>query len=167
MEHIILRALEPSDIDTLYIWENTPEMWQYGVSQAPISRHQLWEYITNYSANPLAEGQLRLMITADNQNVGTVDLYDIDTRHERAFTGIMIAPAYRRNGYGRKALEELTNYCRDTLSIRLLCATIAETNEASIKLFASAGFLQVATLPGWIKETGNRYVAARIFIKEL
>ncbi|MBD5224465.1 MAG: GNAT family N-acetyltransferase [Bacteroidales bacterium] len=167
MRNIILRALEPSDIDTLYLWENTPEMWQYGVSQAPISRHQLWEYIRSYSANPLSEGQLRLMIASGNEKIGTVDLYDIDSRHGRAFVGIMIAPEYRRKGYGRAALSFLTEYCRDTLSLRLLAATIAETNNASLNLFKASGFTPEASLPGWIKETGNRYVAARIFIKEL
>lgn len=167
MQNISLRALEPSDIDTLYIWENTPEIWRYGVSQAPVSRHQLWEYIRNYSANPIAEGQLRLLITSLDEKVGTVDLYDIDSRHSRAFVGIMIAPGYREKGYGRKAIEILTEYCRDTLSLRLIAATIAENNVPSLKLFAAAGFTHVATLPSWIKETGNRYVAARIFIKEL
>lgn len=167
MSNVCLRALEPSDTDILYLWENDPSMWRYGVSQAPISRHQLWEYIRTYTANPLTEGQLRLMITADGERVGTVDLYDIDPRHGRAFAGIMIASPYRRKGYALDALTFLTGYCRDILSLRLVAATIAEDNIPSINLFTKAGYSPAATLPGWIKKTDNRCVAARIFIKEL
>lgn len=68
-----LRALEPSDVDRLYIWENNPDMWRYGFSPAPLSRHQIWEYVEKYDANPLAQGQLRLMIDTGNDTVGTLD----------------------------------------------------------------------------------------------
>lgn len=57
-----LRALEPEDVDRLYIWENDRDMWPFGGTSAPLSRHQLWEYATNYDANPFAAGQLRLII---------------------------------------------------------------------------------------------------------
>ncbi len=57
-----LRALEPEDVDRLYIWENDRDMWPFGGTRAPLSRHQLWEYATNYDANPFAAGQLRLII---------------------------------------------------------------------------------------------------------
>ena len=57
-----LRALEPGDVDTLYLWENSPDMWEYGFFIAPYSRHQLWEYVRDYDADPLRSGQLRLMI---------------------------------------------------------------------------------------------------------
>lgn len=65
-----LRALEPEDVDRLYIWENDRDIWPFGGTRAPLSRHQLWEYATNYDANPFAAGQLRLIIelatTPDN-----------------------------------------------------------------------------------------------------
>ena len=57
-----LRALEPEDVYRMYIWENDPGMWPFGGTRAPLSRHQLWEYATNYDANPFAAGQLRLII---------------------------------------------------------------------------------------------------------
>ena len=92
---LILRALEPSDTDMLYLWENGPDMWRYGFSPAPLSRHQIWEYITQYDANPLASGQLRLMMQVADKTVGAVDIYNIDMRNRHAFIGIMTAPVSR------------------------------------------------------------------------
>ena len=65
-----LRALEPTDVDCLYLWENNPEMWRFGFSPAPLSRHQIWEYISTYDSNPLSAGQLRLMIDCDGTAAG-------------------------------------------------------------------------------------------------
>ena len=40
-----LRALEPEDIDKLYIWENDPNVWHVGQTNAPFSRFLLSKYI--------------------------------------------------------------------------------------------------------------------------
>lgn len=158
-----LRALEPSDVDRLYIWENTPEMWRYGFSPAPLSRHQLWEYVTQYDANPLAQRQLRLMIDAGEETVGTLDLYDLDARNGHTFIGIMIAPQYRRQGYATKAIAMAAGYCRDNLGLRQIAATVADDNHASSALFEKCGFRHTATLPQWVARSKNTYTDARIF----
>lgn len=46
---ISLRALEPIDVDTLYRWENDPAVWGVGLTLAPYSRKQLWDYVNNLS----------------------------------------------------------------------------------------------------------------------
>ena len=136
---IILRAPEPSDVDRIYLWENNPEMWPCGAFRAPLSRHQIWEYVNNYDANPLSGGQLRLIIEAgaDEEGegytpCGIVDLYDIDPRDSRAFVGIMVAPDFRRKGIAAEALAQLEKYCRECLALRLLAAEVASDNQRSI-----------------------------------
>ena len=42
---IILRALEPEDLDFLYSIENDPDLWDVGCTNVPYSRHILSEYI--------------------------------------------------------------------------------------------------------------------------
>ncbi len=57
---ITLRAVEPTDVDCLYIWENDPSLWPHGSTRAPLSRFQLSEYATGYDADPYSARQLRL-----------------------------------------------------------------------------------------------------------
>lgn len=144
-----LRAPEPTDVDRLYLWENSPELWPYGCALAPLSRHQLWEYVHSYNANPLADGQLRLIIEHCGEPVGTADLYDIDIRNRRAFVGIMVTPPHRRTGIALEALRQLAHYCRTTLPLRQLAATVAADNLPSLALFRAAAYTHAATLPSW------------------
>ena len=160
-----LRALEPGDVDTLYLWENSPEMWQFGFFQAPYSRHQLWEYIQNYDSDPLRSGQLRLIIDVDGVAAGAIDLYNIDTTNSRAMVGIRVSKTHRRKGIALAALGLIEEYTSGPLALRQLVSVVAEDNESSLALFGKAGFRHTATLPGWVRRQ-SRFVAARIFQKE-
>jgi diamine N-acetyltransferase len=162
-----LRALEPSDTDLLYIWENNPEMWHYGASSAPLSRQQIWEYIDRYDANPIATGQLRLMIQAGEETVGAIDLYDLDIKNRRAYVGIMIATPHRRRGYALQALALIESYCITNLGLHQLAATVAESNTPSLELFHKAGFATTATLPEWVRIGSDTFESAHILTKKI
>ncbi len=165
---IRLRALEPTDLDCLYLWENNAELWQYGSAQAPMSRKQLWDYIQNYDADPFSAGQLRLMIETNNGiAVGCVDLFNVDNCNRRAEVGIMIAPNHQRCGYAGQSLELLKQYCRDRLGLHQLAATIACGNVASIATFKNAGFEQRALLPEWLRVGANSYADASLWMAVL
>ena len=59
---IILRALEPTDIDALYKWENDPEIWHVSNTCTPYSKYILEKYIENSHLDIYQVKQLRLMI---------------------------------------------------------------------------------------------------------
>ncbi len=164
---IALRALEPDDVDCLYLWENDAEMWRYGAVRAPYSRHQIWEYINSYDADPFHCGQLRLMITVDSQRAGVIDLYDIDSRNRNAFVGIMICPAMRRKGIGAEALSKLMQFCRTNLALNSLGAFVGAYNSASNALFQCAGFSLAGTLPKWLWQPGGKFHDAVLYTVEL
>lgn len=164
---VSLRALEPEDVPFLYLWENDRSLWPFGCAQAPLSRHQLWEYVQSYDANPLAQGQLRLIIQHNGEAVGTADLYDIDIRNRRAFVGIMVIPSHRRCGTALQALHLLADYCRTTLPLRQLAATVSADNLPSLSLFRSAGYAHSATLPGWFLRPDSAPVDAHLFLLPL
>ena len=87
---VYLRALEPTDIDVIHRWENDCDLWRFGCATAPFSRHQIWEYLKNYTADIFAQKQLRMMVclkTADNA-VGMIDLFDFDPVNPRAAVGL-------------------------------------------------------------------------------
>ena len=75
-----LRPLEPEDLDTLYKWENNPDLWEQGNTLAPYSRFALREYIANAHHDLYELRQLRLLIERkeDKVVVGIADLFDFE-----------------------------------------------------------------------------------------
>ena len=165
--NILLRAVEPSDLDCLYIWENDPQVWQFGYAPAPLSRHRLWDYISNYQANPMVEGQLRLIVEADGEAVGSIDLYEVDAHNGHAFMGIMIAPGHRRRGYAFAAVEKMLGYCRHNLALTQVCVYVAADNSASLALFRKAGFRMLARLEKWVRRSAGTYADAIMLTRML
>lgn len=170
-DSVRLRALEPSDTDCLYLWENNPELWPYGSVRAPMSRHQIWEYATGYDANPFSAGQLRLIIEiidcdSDATPCGIIDLYDIDPLNSRAMVGIMVTEPHRRNGVASRAVSMLSDYCRDILGLTTIAAEVPADNVPSAALFQATGFEEIGRRPSWYRRR-DRFVAAILYQKDL
>ena len=152
---VILRALEPDDLEFLFQLENDPDLWAASdVLPAPVSRHALREYLRHAAASLAEVEQLRLIISpAAGPAVGTLDLFDYSGLHQRAGVGITVLGAARRRGYARAALAALLPYARQHLHLHQLYCTIAVDNQASIRLFSKAGFQRVGVRRDWIRES--------------
>lgn len=154
---ITLRALEPTDLDTLYRWENDTALWAVSDTVAPYSREALWHYLEQYTGDIYAQRQLRLMITlADGTPTGTVDYLNFDPLNNRAELGLFIAPEHRGKGLGRQALDLLTAYSREHIGLRQLYVFIAIDNVVCLKLFEDYGYRRVGTINSWVKR-GSTY----------
>lgn len=152
--HIIaLRALEPTDLETLYSWENDTRLWTVSDTIAPYSREALWRYLEDYTGDIYAQRQLRLMVTLieDGTAVGTVDFLNFDPLNNRAELGLFIDKAHRGKGLGRQALELLTAYARDHIGMRQIYVFIALDNEVCLKLFEDFGYRRAGVLHSWVK----------------
>ena len=154
---IHLRALEPTDIDIIHRWENDCDLWRFGSTTAPFSRHQIWEYLQNYTADIFAQRQLRLMICLDatGDAVGMIDLFDFDPVNRRAAIGLMVDAGHQRRGYGLAALHLLEEYARRVLFLHLFYAVVAVDNIPSLRLFEKADFRITGTLCDWIAVDGG------------
>lgn len=152
---VTLRAPEPSDVDTLYGWENLPDVERVSLADAPVSHYALWQYVQAYTGNIFTDRQLRLMVDCDGETVGTVDIADFSPRNRRAWVGIMIAPQHRGKGLAKAALAETIAYCRE-LGMHQLAAMVAQDNEASLALFKDSGFVTAGRLRSWLLR-GKRY----------
>ena len=142
-------------------------MWGVGSTLAPYSRKQLWDYIDSYDGDIYSAKQLRLMIDLPGgETIGTVDLYDFDAANSRCAVGILIAPPYRRQGYGRAALDALADYCRTRLSLHQLYCIAGADNIASRTLFERAGYTISGRLRSWLR-SANTYTDAYIYQKML
>ena len=155
---ILLRALEPSDIDTIYKWENNPDNWTVSNTQTPYSKFVLEQYLASAHQDIYSVKQLRLMIcTSDNKPLGTIDLFDFEPQHQRAGIGILIADAADRSkGYASEALDIIIQYGFDVLNLRQLYCNITSDNEASLHLFQKFGFEICGNKKDWIRD-GNKF----------
>ena len=157
-EHLILRAVEPEDMDFMYAVGNDPDCWNVSDFTAPYSRFALRQYIESTQCDIYADRQLRLMMVeqGSGQTVGTVDISDFSPRHARGEVGILVRREYRGRGYAREALTLLCDYAFGFLSLHQLAARIPADHEASLRLFRSCGFEECGLLRQWWS-VGNAY----------
>lgn len=164
-----LRALELSDVDCIYKWENNTADWDNSSNMVPYSYFQVESYIKNNNSNLLVDLEVRFLVeTHEGEKVGTVDLCNFDEQNSRAYIGVYIDEQYRRKGYATEACQLLVEYARDFVCLNQLVAEVVITNTASMALFKRLGFEQTAILPQWYKSNGeyrNIYVFQMLFNK--
>lgn len=170
-EIVRLRALEFSDLDCLYEVENDRSNWASSISSAFYSRAALKDFICKSCQFDIYTlHQLRLVVEIPSgrksgQTVGFVDLTDFSPQNYRAEVGILIFPAFRRRGYGRSALQQLTQFVISAFSLHQLYAYVSCYNIPSVKLFKSLDFIESGILKGWFRK-GHGYEDAFLYQKE-
>ena len=145
-----LRALEPEDLELMYGWENDMQIWRVSGTIAPFSRHVLSRLIEEQQFDIYATRQMRLVIEHDGQAVGAVDLFEFDPHNRRAGVGIIVDSQHRAQGLGYDALKALEQYARQTLHLHQLWCSVTVDNEASLKLFRKAGYVECGLRREWI-----------------
>jgi diamine N-acetyltransferase len=179
-QKVFLRALEPSDIDEVYQWENDSSIWHLSNTISPYSRFVLEQYLAEAHQDIFTAKQLRLVICLPavaqamtqqaglptvaqartqqaglpaGKAIGCIDIFDFDPLHQRAGVGVLIAEeADRGKGFASEALQLLIEYCRDTIHLHQLYCNITEGNESSKKLFTNLGFCICGTKKSWLRE---------------
>ena len=145
---ISLRAVEPTDLPTLYSWENDVALWSVTSTMAPYSKHVLQQYIDNYVCDIYAQRQLRLMITLNrtDEAIGALDFIDFSPLDNRAEVGIVIDSKFRR-----QSIEIAKRYARNHIGMRQLYAIVRTDNVAGLNTFLHHGFTASGTLKNWVR----------------
>ena len=164
-----LRAVELSDVDLLYEWENDMELWQVSNTMRPFSRYALEDYVLNSQNQSLYSAkQMRLMIDVEIDNaiftIGCIDVYDYEAKDAKAGIGIFICKNERKKGYAQKAISLLENIMQNTYNIHQLYAFITEDNQKSIKLFEKSGYIFTSSLKDWVL-TNSKYKNVNVYQK--
>lgn len=164
-ESILLRPLEPEDLEFLYSCENDTNNWHVSNTLMPFSKYILKQYIESSAQDIYTAKQLRLIIELKegNKPIGAIDLFDFDPYHQRAGIGIIISDiSEQRKGYAYRALNLLINYCFSHLSLHQLYCNIGANNSSSINLFEKADFECVGEKKEWLK-TNNGWESELIY----
>ena len=150
-KNISLRALEPEDIDFLFLTENNELFWEVSSTQVPFSKYLLKQYINNAHKDIYEAKQYRFIIcNTENVPVGMIDLFDFNPQHNRVGIGILLLPQYENKGYATETLELVIDYAFQYLNIHQLYANITSENKKSIALFEKLNFKLVGTKKDWI-----------------
>ena len=151
-QNISMRALEPSDLELLYDWENDSSIWKVSQTITPYSKHILAKFLENAHLDIFTTKQLRLMIVKDGLSIGTIELFDYDPVNSRPGIGILIAQENeRRKGYAKEALKLMIEYAFKHLKINQLYCNISSSNKISLNLFSSLDFMLVGVKKKWNK----------------
>lgn len=162
-EHLLLRALEPEDLDVLYRWENDPAIWGEGSMIPPFSRYDLKQYIAN-AQDIYTSRSIRLVVAeqSSRQPVGMVDLFDFEPISLRVEMGILIFDDFRGKGYAKETLEIVRSYAFDFLHCHQLVARANVKNVASVTLFNECGFESAGVLKDWVRD-GDQWNDCEVF----
>jgi diamine N-acetyltransferase len=152
-EKIFLRALEPSDVDLLYKWENDPEIWTISQTLTPYSKYTLKQFIDSALEDICSSKQVRFMINIlhTKQIVGILDIFDIDFFNSRAGMGILIDKNHRNQDIGTEAVLLACNYLFNTLHLHQVYCNIVNNNAISLQLFMKCGFSVIGIKKEWRK----------------
>ncbi|RAJ17094.1 GNAT family N-acetyltransferase [Olleya aquimaris] len=150
-KHIYLRALEPEDLAFIHDIENDETIWEISNTITPYSKYLIKQYLDQAHKDIFEVKQLRLVICNTNDEaIGLIDVFDFDFKNRRAGIGILIKDSEnKQKGFGKEAVQLLTNYCFTHLDLHQLYCNISEENEASLTLFKNQGFKEVGLKKDW------------------
>ena len=156
-KHLILRALDPEDLEFLYSIENNELFWEVSHTQTPFSKYVLKQYLENSHLDIYEAKQLRLIIedAVNKKQIGMIDLFDFNPQHNRSGVGILIQPNFQNMGFASEALSLLINYSFSYLNLHQLYANITDKNTKSKSLFKKHNFIEVGVKKDWILSKGK------------
>ena len=158
--NIVLRAVEPEDIELLFEWENNTDNWKISNTLSPFSRDTMQMYIEIAQKDIFENKQLRLMIDSKDslKTIGAIDLFDFDPFNQRAGIGVLINDVSdRRKSYASDALNTLIDYAFNVLSLKQLYCNIGVNNKSSILLFEKFGFEKIGVKKQWHRTAHNTW----------
>jgi ribosomal-protein-alanine N-acetyltransferase len=141
-ERLLLRHLEPTDLDDLYALYRDPEVRQYfpeGTLTYQETREELEWFINGHPEYPEL-GLWATILKNGNQFIGRCGLlpWTIDGRSEVEVAYLLAKDMWGR-GLGKEAAQGVLDYGFETLKLSRLICLVDEENLASIRVAQKIG----------------------------
>lgn len=154
-ERILLKPVEPEDLPFLMELRWNNEIVSH-IIHDPISSIMQQKWYEKISG----AGDVALSIfIKENQSlkiIGTIGLYDINYRHQRAtLKSMRILPEYQGNNIGLEATNLLMEYGFNTLNLNKISCDIFADNIARLKGLLKLGFKKEGVLRKHYFHNGN------------
>ena len=145
---IRLRAIEPSDAEYFYKWDQDSERARnLDFVWPPTSRAHAEAWVNEDSKRKFENDTFRWMIENESgEPVGSIDTHHCMPRDGTFSLALDIAKQHRRKGYAREAVLMILKYYFEELRYQKATVPVHSDNEASIGLHESLGFQKEGTL---------------------
>lgn len=155
-----LRDLRPDDEAMLLRWRNLPEVASYMYTDHEITpeEHAAW-----FARIGNDTSRRYWIIACDGEDVGLVNLYEIDHANSRCFWAFYLASAsVRGKGVGSFVEYTVLRHVFDELRLNKLCCEVLGFNEPVIKMHARFGFQQEGLFRQHVFKGGERMDVVRL-----
>jgi RimJ/RimL family protein N-acetyltransferase len=139
-----LRALEPSDAEALYRWNEDPAVLQWMVNDYPDSLAQLTKRLgEDRPRNSYDKLILCIETLADRTPIGVIALTDAEPENGRAELDVYVGEAsYRNGGYGTDAIRVICRYGFDQMRLHGISLWVVPENESARHVYKKLGFVE-------------------------
>ena len=134
---IHLRAITREDSSLLFAWANDPHVRAASLSPDPISRNTHDEWFQKKLSDPACH--MFIGMNGEESRVGQVRC---DGGGGVAEVDVHTAPDHRGKGYGTLMIREVVRKLFAETGVKEVHAFIKPENEASIRAFTKAGFIE-------------------------
>ncbi|GAA3533641.1 GNAT family protein [Amycolatopsis ultiminotia] len=142
-ELVRLRALEPSDAESLYRWVHDDEVGQWMNNDHPLSLDQLRKRGEDRKTNTYGLVVLGIEAVADDKLIGVIDLRDARPEEGRAELDIYLGEKdYWDGGYGTEALKLMCRYGFNVMRLHLIALWVVAENERARHVYRKVGFVE-------------------------
>jgi RimJ/RimL family protein N-acetyltransferase len=158
-ERVCLRAIEPSDAETFFRWNQDSQRARYlDFVWPPTSLASVQAWVGDMTRRKL-EGDVYRWVITDRAGtpVGSIDTHHCDARTGTFSYGVDIAAEERRKGYASEAIRMVLRYYFHELRYQKVTVSVHSDNIPSARLHEKLGFQREGTLRRMVYSEGRYY----------
>ncbi|SFA75152.1 Protein N-acetyltransferase, RimJ/RimL family [Amycolatopsis marina] len=142
-EFVRLRAVEPSDAESLLRWNDDPDVSRWMINDYPMSLAQTVRRCEERPRNTYGELTLCIETLAEGRAIGIVGLSGAEPESGRAELDIYIGePDFRGGGYGTDATRVICRYGFDSMRLHRISLWVVAENIAARRVYEKLGFVE-------------------------
>ena len=136
-KEIGLRVVEKDDLAFIHQLNNNADIMSYWFEEA----HQSMAYLEDSYDKSIDNKNMRqFILTKNDERLGYVALFSIESVHLKAEFAIMIDPKHQGHGYAGIATDLAMDYAFSVLNLHKLYLIADQTNEKAIHVYKKSGF---------------------------
>ncbi len=142
-QRVRLRAMEPADAESLWRWNNDPEVTRWLDTEYPESLAHTVHRAAELPRNSYEQLLLMVETLAEGRLIGVACLRDARPENGRAELDLYIGEkdCWGR-GYGTDAVRVICRYGFDQMRLHMIALWVVAGNTGAIRAYEKAGFVQ-------------------------
>jgi len=149
-QRLLLRSIEPRDLDHIHRWKNDPEVTCRLLGRPGLpTRPEIDEWFAAIQQDQRDRKDVRLMIDVigEESPIGFVGLYAIDRGNQAAEVGILIGDKDSWGmGYAAEAIGGIVAYGQSELDLHRVSLRVRADHQAAIRAYRKCGFVDEGRL---------------------